>query len=109
MATRRLIGGTRSTRTTDSWNLVSLAAASPQSPFDARAGLEELLALGDGLRAGAHRDIGVAEPHGLALAVLPCAPERTHGALDRERRRRRDRLGRPRRPLHQLTGRCDLG
>ena len=48
------------------------------------------LALGDGVLAGAHRDVGVAEPDRFALRHLARRPDRADRALDREARLRRD-------------------
>ncbi len=66
-------------------------------------GLEQLLALGDGVLVRSQRDVRVAEAQRLALAELARGPDGADRAFDRERRLRRDRLGRPRGPLEQLA------
>src|ERR671911_113004 len=81
----------------------------PRAPVDARARLEELLALGDGVLVRPEPDVGIAEAQRLTVTELACAPDRPHRALDRERRLRCDRVRRPRGALVQLLLGHDLG
>src|SRR3954465_11099421 len=79
------------------------ARCSTESPFDALARFEELLAFGDGVLARAHRHVGVSEADRVALPVLACTPDRADGALDRERRCGRDGLRRPGGAVEELA------
>ena len=53
----------------------ALRSLTTQLPLDAFARREQLLALGDRVLVGAHRDVGVAEPHRVALRHLAGRPE----------------------------------